>query len=212
VQVQTIYCDETEVGAAKGGENLRLRLTGVDEDDVQPGFVVCDPHVVVPVVTYFEAQLQVDSLILRSISTNTHATSSEGVQHAAGDANSSCASQVAQIDRVAILLFPSVCMFQPQILELLEHTPIFSAGYKCILHIHSIVEECECTEMRYELDPKTKSKKKVQALENLVVLPVQLMSQVPLSASRPMQHCPAFVDVCHGHRCAISRCLLCISP
>jgi hypothetical protein len=48
-----------------------------------------------------------------------------------------------------------------QILELLEHTPIFSAGYKCILHIHSVVEECECTEMRYELDPKTKSKKKV---------------------------------------------------
>jgi translation elongation factor EF-1alpha len=61
VQVQTIYCDETEVGAAKGGENLRLRLTGIDEDDVQAGFVVCDPHVVVPVVTYFEAQLQVPS-------------------------------------------------------------------------------------------------------------------------------------------------------
>ena len=59
VQVQTVYCDETEVGAAKGGENLRLRLAGVDEDDVQPGFVVCDPNVLVPVVTYFEAQLQV---------------------------------------------------------------------------------------------------------------------------------------------------------
>jgi translation elongation factor EF-1alpha len=61
VQVQTIFCDETEVGAAKGGENLRLRLSGVDEDDVQAGFVVCDPHVVVPVVTYFEAQLQVST-------------------------------------------------------------------------------------------------------------------------------------------------------
>ena len=48
-----------------------------------------------------------------------------------------------------------------QILELLEHTPIFSAGYKCVLHIHSVVEECECVEMRYELDPKTKSKKRV---------------------------------------------------
>ena len=57
--MQTIFCDETEVGAAKGGENLRLRLSGIDEDDVQAGFVVCDPHVVVPVVTYFEAQLQV---------------------------------------------------------------------------------------------------------------------------------------------------------
>ena len=63
MQVQTIFCDETEVGAAKGGENLRLRLSGVDEDDVQAGFVVCDPHVVVPVVTYFEAQLQVCHLL-----------------------------------------------------------------------------------------------------------------------------------------------------
>ena len=64
MQVQTIFCDETEVGAAKGGENLRLRLSGVDEDDVQAGFVVCDPHVVVPVVTYFEAQLQVSIIVL----------------------------------------------------------------------------------------------------------------------------------------------------
>lgn len=52
-------------------------------------------------------------------------------------------------------------------MELLEHTPIFSAGYKCILHIHSVVEECECVEMRYELDPKTKSKKRVGCLSKL---------------------------------------------
>lgn len=64
VQVQTVFCDETEVGAAKGGENLRLRLSGIDEDDVQAGFVVCDPHVVVPVVTYFEAQLQVTTVCI----------------------------------------------------------------------------------------------------------------------------------------------------
>ncbi len=58
MQVSSIFCDETEVSAAKGGENLRLRLTGVDEEDVQPGFVICDPNVVVPTVTYFQAQLQ----------------------------------------------------------------------------------------------------------------------------------------------------------
>jgi translation elongation factor EF-1alpha len=65
----------------------------------------------------------------------------------------------------------SACTLLAQILELLEHTPIFSAGYKCILHIHSVVEECECTEMRYELDPKTKSKKKVRAQLQPVLLP-----------------------------------------
>ena len=59
VQVSAIFCDETEVGAARGGENLRLRLAGVDEEDIQSGFVVCDPCVAVPVVSYFQAQLQV---------------------------------------------------------------------------------------------------------------------------------------------------------
>ena len=37
----TIYRDENEVAAARGGENLRLRLSGIDEEDIQPGFVIC---------------------------------------------------------------------------------------------------------------------------------------------------------------------------
>ena len=41
VTVTTIYRDENEVAAARGGENLRLRLSGVDEDDIQAGFVIC---------------------------------------------------------------------------------------------------------------------------------------------------------------------------
>ncbi len=48
-----------EVNAAKGGENLRLRLAGVEEEEMQAGFVVCSRHVPVPCVTYFQAQLQV---------------------------------------------------------------------------------------------------------------------------------------------------------
>lgn len=41
VTVSTIYRDENEVAAARGGENLRLRLSGVDEEDIQAGFVIC---------------------------------------------------------------------------------------------------------------------------------------------------------------------------
>ena len=41
VTVTTIYRDENEVAAARGGENLRLRLSGVDEEDIQAGFVIC---------------------------------------------------------------------------------------------------------------------------------------------------------------------------
>jgi translation elongation factor EF-1alpha len=59
VSVASIYQDDVEVNAAKGGENLRLRLTGIEEEEMQAGFVVCSRHVPVPCVTYFNAQLQV---------------------------------------------------------------------------------------------------------------------------------------------------------
>lgn len=57
--MSAIYRDDVEVNAAKGGENLRLRLTGVEEEEMQAGFVICSRHVPVPCVTHFEAQLQV---------------------------------------------------------------------------------------------------------------------------------------------------------
>jgi translation elongation factor EF-1alpha len=46
-----------------------------------------------------------------------------------------------------------LCM---QLLDLLEHKSIFTAGYKAILHIHSLVEECEITRLISSLDMKTK--------------------------------------------------------
>jgi translation elongation factor EF-1alpha len=59
VTVTTIYRDDSEVQAARGGENLRLRLTGIDEEDIAAGFVICSRNAPVPCVTYFQAQLQV---------------------------------------------------------------------------------------------------------------------------------------------------------
>lgn len=67
VTVSAIYRDDVEVNAAKGGENLRLRLTGIEEEEMQAGFVICSRHVPVPCVTYFQAQLQVCILLLMHI-------------------------------------------------------------------------------------------------------------------------------------------------
>lgn len=36
-----VWRDDEEVQAAKPGENLKLRIQGIDDEDVQPGFVVC---------------------------------------------------------------------------------------------------------------------------------------------------------------------------
>jgi translation elongation factor EF-1alpha len=50
---------------------------------------------------------------------------------------------------------------------ILEHKTIFTAGYKAIIHIHAVTEECEVLKIVNEIDPKTrapKEKKKGQAV------------------------------------------------
>ena len=42
------------------------------------------------------------------------------------------------------------------ITELLEHKPIFSAGYNCIIHVHAVSEECNVIKLNNLLDKKTK--------------------------------------------------------
>lgn len=107
VKVTNVWRDEEEVTAARPGENLRLRLSGVEEEDISAGFVLCSRlPPLVPVVTQFEAQVA--------------------------------------------------------IMELLEHKPILTGGYKAVLHIHSVVEECEVTKLIAVIDPKTKEKKKTK--------------------------------------------------
>ncbi|PNX55367.1 eukaryotic peptide chain release factor GTP-binding subunit erf3a-like protein, partial [Trifolium pratense] len=56
---------------------------------------------------------------------------------------------------------------QLQILELLDNA-IFTAGYKAVLHVHSVVEECEIVELLEQIDPKTRKpiKKKVLFVKN----------------------------------------------
>ena len=60
---------------------------------------------------------------------------------------------------------PLVNAFEAQllILELLDHNPIFTVGYRSILHIHTIVEECEVTKLVGAVDMKTKETKKVRS-------------------------------------------------
>eukprot|EP00899_Mesostigma_viride_P021619 jgi/Mesvir1/29459/Mv23034-RA.1 len=104
VKVASVYRDATEVAKVPAGENVRLRITGLEEEDILSGFVLSSLERPCPAVTVIEAQLA--------------------------------------------------------ILELLEHKAIFTAGYTAVLHIHSIVEECEVVELLTEMDHKTKKPKK----------------------------------------------------
>uniref|UniRef100_A0A6N2ML25 Tr-type G domain-containing protein n=1 Tax=Salix viminalis TaxID=40686 RepID=A0A6N2ML25_SALVM len=120
VKVLAVYCDENKVRRAGPGENVRVRLSGIDDEDILSGFVLSSVARPIHAVAEFDAQLQ--------------------------------------------------------ILELLDNA-IFTAGYKAVLHIHSVVEECEIVQLLQQIDPKTRKplKKKVLFVKNgaIVVCRVQ---------------------------------------
>ncbi|XP_011012446.1 PREDICTED: eukaryotic peptide chain release factor GTP-binding subunit ERF3A-like isoform X2 [Populus euphratica] len=121
VKVLAVYCDENKVRCAGPGENVRVRLSGIDDEDILSGFVLSSVARPITAVTEFDAQLQ--------------------------------------------------------ILELLDNA-IFTAGYKAVLHIHAVVEECEIVQLLQQIDPKTRKpmKKKVLFVKNgaIVVCRVQV--------------------------------------
>jgi len=58
VEVAAIYNEmEEEVSHAYSGDNVRLRLRGVDDEDVNPGFMLTSPGKPVHAVSQFEAEL-----------------------------------------------------------------------------------------------------------------------------------------------------------
>jgi selenocysteine-specific translation elongation factor len=60
VEVTAIYNEmEEEVPSALAGDNVRMRLRGVEEEEVQIGFVLCDVRRPVHAVTQFQAQLAI---------------------------------------------------------------------------------------------------------------------------------------------------------
>ncbi|XP_022550595.1 eukaryotic peptide chain release factor GTP-binding subunit ERF3A-like [Brassica napus] len=127
VKVVAIYCDEDKVKRAGQGENLRVRITGIEDEDILAGFVLSSTVKPVPAVTEFVAQLQ--------------------------------------------------------IIELPDNA-IFTAGYKAILHIHAVVEECEIIELISQIDMKTRKpmkKKKIMYVKKngaVVVCRIQVSNSI----------------------------------
>ncbi|KAH9938302.1 eukaryotic polypeptide chain release factor 3 [Fomitopsis serialis] len=60
VEISAIYNEmEEEVPTAMCGDNVRIRLRGVEDDDISPGFVLSTPSKPVHAVRQFEAQLAI---------------------------------------------------------------------------------------------------------------------------------------------------------
>ena len=60
VEVAAIYTElEEEVGQAQCGDNVRIRLRGVEDEDISPGFVLSSAAKPIHAVRQFEAQLAI---------------------------------------------------------------------------------------------------------------------------------------------------------
>jgi peptide chain release factor subunit 3 len=102
VVIAAIYGEtEDEVPQASCGEQVRLRLRGMEEEDILPGFVLCAPKRPVHCVAEFEAQI-----------------------------------------------------------VLLELKSILSAGFNCVLHVHSAIEEVTFDALLHRLEKGTGRKSK----------------------------------------------------
>ena len=92
---------EDEVPVASCGDQVRMRIRGVEEEDILPGFVLCSPKRPVHCVAAFEAQI-----------------------------------------------------------ALLELKSILSAGFNCVLHVHSAIEEVTFAALLHKLEKGTGRKSK----------------------------------------------------
>lgn len=97
VEVVAVYTEgEEEVGVAQSGDQVRLRLRGVEEEAVFPGFVLCSPRRLVHCVSVFEAQIRI-----------------------------------------------------------LELKSIIAAGFNCVLHVHTCIEEVTVAALLHTLQKGT---------------------------------------------------------
>ncbi|KAF5670603.1 putative SUP35-eukaryotic peptide chain release factor GTP-binding subunit [Fusarium heterosporum] len=102
VEAAAVYGEqEDEVQLAQCGDQVRIRLKGIEEDDILPGFVLCSPKRLVHTVVEFEAQIRI-----------------------------------------------------------LELKSILTAGFNCVLHIHSAIEEVTFAALLHKLQKGTNRKSK----------------------------------------------------
>jgi len=57
VKIDSLWSDDIEVTKVVCGENVKVKLKGVDESDVSPGFVLCDPGNPIKSCKVFDAQV-----------------------------------------------------------------------------------------------------------------------------------------------------------
>ncbi len=110
-QITHVYNSQDQrVKYAKPGENVRIKVKNIEEEDIKRGYMMCLTDNLCPVCFEFEALVT--------------------------------------------------------ILELPDHKPLLSQGYKAIIHMHTIVEEIEVNQVLAVIDKEKEKQLKSHFLKN----------------------------------------------
>lgn len=154
VKVVSVTIRDQDVAYAKPGENVLLHITGVEEDQLSKGLVLCSLDNPCPCVTRFKAHMMV--------------------------------------------------------VELLKHRPLLTAGYSCVFHAHTLLEDCQIIKLIEYIEKSTKKKILNPAFvkgNSIVICELQLNSPVCLETFETLPQLGRFTLRDEGKTIAIGKVL-----
>lgn len=118
VEVLNLLSDDVETDDAGPGENLKLRLKGIEEEEILPGFILCSPDSLCHSGRTFDAQ----------VSSRSYTAAPGFITHV----------KIVGSKQHNLILG----LFQ---IVIIEHKSIICPGYNAVLHIHTCIEEVQIT-------------------------------------------------------------------
>lgn len=178
VEVLSLLSDDVETDDAGPGENLKLRLKGIEEEEILPGFILCNAENLCHSGRTFDAQVE------------------RWLQIAC------CTSSLTKF--LPHFLFFNGVFVVLQIV-IIEHKSIICPGYNAVLHIHTCIEEVQITVRNWWLSLCCMDEMIFLYLlcANWMLLPKGLnlfggqedrrekQDASPLCQTRPSVHCPS---------------------
>lgn len=123
----SLLSDDVETDYAGPGENLKLRLKGIEEEEILPGFILCNAENLCHSGRTFDAQVMIPALMLKIMN---------------------IISFLFERSNGFFLCFCSQIV-------IIEHKSIICPGYNAVLHIHTCIEEVQITVSHFVRTYKT---------------------------------------------------------
>lgn len=84
MEVLNLLSDDVETDDAGPGENLKLRLKGIEEEEILPGFILCSPDNICHSGRTFDAQVKTSATVTQLLRVGLHTYKESGQNNRIG--------------------------------------------------------------------------------------------------------------------------------